>query len=290
MTQAKKYRMNTRRKLAIATWGSPNDPNIYGKLTVDAAPALAYLERLRAETGEKASITHLVGRAVALALAKTPTLNGRIVFGKYRPHDTVDISFLVALEEGKDLAKAKIEHADQKSTADIARELRERAEKLRKREDADFEKSKGLLRLLPTWLLRPMVWTIGWLTGALGMEMRSLGLERFPFGSCIVTSVGMFGLDEGFVPPTPFARVPVYVLVGAVRDRPAVVDGVIVIQPQLTITATIDHRFIDGYQGGLLARMMREVFDDPGKFDSGVGATPQLAAPAAPPAPPGAPV
>jgi pyruvate/2-oxoglutarate dehydrogenase complex dihydrolipoamide acyltransferase (E2) component len=267
---ARKYRMNTRRKLAIATWGSPNDPNIYGKLTVDAGPALAYLEKL-SESGEKASITHLVGRAVALALAKTPTLNGRIVFGAYKPHDTVDISFLVALEEGKDLAKAKIEHADQKSTADIARELRERAERLRKREDADFEKSKGLLRLLPTWILRPMVWTIGWLTGALGIEFRSLGLERFPFGSCIVTSVGMFGLDEGFVPPTPFARVPVYVLVGAVRDRPAVVDGVIVVQPQLTITATIDHRFIDGYQGGMLAKMMREVFEDPARFDADAG-------------------
>jgi pyruvate dehydrogenase E2 component (dihydrolipoamide acetyltransferase) len=274
--------MNTRRKLAIATWRSPRDPNIYGKLTLDAGPALAYLEKLRTGSGEKASITHLVGRAVALALAKTPTLNGRIVFGAYRPHDTVDISFLVALEEGKDLAKAKIEHADRKSTADIARELRERAERLRKREDADFEKSKGLLRLLPTWILRPLVWTIGWLTGALGMEFRSLGLERFPFGSCIVTSVGMFGLDEGFVPPTPFARVPVYVLVGAVRDRPAVVDGAIVIQPQLTITATIDHRFIDGYQGGMLAKMMREVFEDPARFDaaaSGAPGSPESGAP-----------
>jgi pyruvate dehydrogenase E2 component (dihydrolipoamide acetyltransferase) len=263
-----KYRMSTRRKLAIATWRSPQDPNIYGKLTLDAGPALAYLERVRRETGEKVSITHLVGRAVALALAKTPTLNGRIVFGKYKPHDVVDIAFLVALEEGKDLAKAKIEGADGKSVATIAKELRERAEKLRKREDADFEKSKGLLRLLPTWLLRPLVYWTGWLTGALGVSFPSLGLERFPFGSCIVTSVGMFGLDEGFVPPTPFARVPVYVLVGAVRDRPAVVDGQVVVQAQLTITATIDHRFIDGYQGGLLARVMREVFEDPAKFDS----------------------
>jgi pyruvate/2-oxoglutarate dehydrogenase complex dihydrolipoamide acyltransferase (E2) component len=279
-----KYRMNTRRKLAIATWGSPNDPNIYGKLTLDAGPALEYLERVRTETGEKASITHLVGRAVALALARTPTLNGRIVFGKYKPHDQVDISYLVALEEGKDLAKAKIEHADEKTTAMIARELRERAEKLRRREDVDFEKSKGLLRVLPTWLLRPVVHTIGWLTGALGVSFAPLGLERFPFGACIVTSVGMFGLDEGFVPPTPFARVPVYVLVGAVRDRPAVVDGQIVVRPQLTITATIDHRFIDGYQGGMLAKIVREVFADPARFDVVDGAVEPRALPAPSPA------
>src|SRR6266545_2390347 len=214
--------MNTRRKLAIATWGAPNDPNIYGKLTVDAGPALDYLERLAKETGEKASVTHLVARAAAIALARTPTLNGRIVFGRYRPHDTVDISFLVALDEGADLAKVKVERADQKSVAEIARELRLRAERLRRGEDGDFEKSKSLLRLLPTWLIRPLVWLTGWLTGALGVGVKALGLERFPFGACIVTSVGMFELDEGFV---------------------------------------------DGYQGGRLAHVLREFFADPAAFD-----------------------
>jgi len=259
--------MNTRRKLAIATWGAPNDPNIYGKLTVDAGPALDYLERLAKETGEKASVTHLVARAAAIALARTPTLNGRIVFGRYRPHDTVDISFLVALDEGADLAKVKVERADQKSVAEIARELRLRAERLRRGEDGDFEKSKSLLRLLPTWLIRPLVWLTGWLTGALGVGVKALGLERFPFGACIVTSVGMFELDEGFVPPTPFARVPVYLLAGAVRERPAVVDGRVVPQRQVTLTATIDHRFVDGYQGGRLAHVLREFFADPAAFD-----------------------
>jgi pyruvate/2-oxoglutarate dehydrogenase complex dihydrolipoamide acyltransferase (E2) component len=253
---AAKFRMNTRRKLAIATWRSPREPNIYGSLTVDAGPALDYLARLGNETGERVSITHLVARAVALALASMPTLNGHIVFGRYKPHDTVDISFLVALEQGTDLAKVKVERADQKSIAEIAGELRERAARLRRGEDADFQKSKALLRVLPTGLLRPMVWTTGWLTGALGVDVRALGLERFPFGACVVTSVGMFGLDEGFVPPTPFARVPVYVLVGAVHEAPAVVDGRIVAQRQITITATIDHRFFDGYHGGTLARIL----------------------------------
>jgi pyruvate/2-oxoglutarate dehydrogenase complex dihydrolipoamide acyltransferase (E2) component len=264
---AGRYRMNTRRKLAIATWRASSDPSIYGKVTVNAEPALEYLERLRRETGERVTITHLVARAAALTLADMPTLNGRIAFGRYRPHDTVDISFLVALDDGMDLGKAKIERADQKSVTGIARELRERAERLRSGNDTGFEKSKPLLRLLPTWLIRPTVWTTGWLTGSVGVGVKALGLEPYPFGSCIVTSVGMFGLDEGYAPPTPFARVPLYVLVGAVRPCPAVVDGRIVAQQQVTVTATIDHRFFDGYQGGTLARMIRDVFADPAAFD-----------------------
>jgi pyruvate/2-oxoglutarate dehydrogenase complex dihydrolipoamide acyltransferase (E2) component len=261
-------KMSTRRKLAIATWSAPQEGNIYGKLTVDAGPALAYIEAVRAETGEKVTITHLVGKAVAIALARAPGLNGRVLFGAFEPYPTVDVTYLVALEEGGDLGKAKIARADTKRCADIAAELRERANKLHAKEDADFEKSKGLLRILPTFLIRPLLQVIGWLGGALGVSIPALGVETFPFGSCIITSVGMFGLDEGFAPPTPFARVPLLVLVGAIRERPAVVDGAIVARPELTITATIDHRFIDGFQGGVLAKTVREVLESPDLLDA----------------------
>lgn len=262
-------RMSNRRKLAIASWRAPREGNIYGKLTLDATQALAYLEHVRTTTGERATITHLVGKVAAIALGEERSLNGRILMGKYRPHDTVDIAFLVAFEEGADLAQAKIEHADQKSTADIARELREKAERLRARADKDFNKGQGLVKLLPTWLIRPLLWFTGWLTASVGLP--AFGQKKFPFGSCIITSVGMFGLDEGFAPPTPFARVPIYVLVGAVREQPTVVDGKVVVRPMLTVTATIDHRFIDGYQGGVLARAFRRTFDNPWQLDGLAG-------------------
>ena len=106
-------KMTTRRKLTIATWDAPREGNIYGKLTVDATQALRYLETVRERTGEKVTITHLVGKAVAMALRKAPTLNGRIVWGKFEPFPTVDVAFLVALEEGNDLAKAKVRRSRQ---------------------------------------------------------------------------------------------------------------------------------------------------------------------------------
>jgi pyruvate dehydrogenase E2 component (dihydrolipoamide acetyltransferase) len=253
----------TRRKLAIATWSAPAEGNIYGKLTLDAGPALAYLEHLREKTGEKVTITHLVGKAVATALARSPGLNGFIRFDTYHEHKTVDLAFLVALEEGADLAKAKVRGLDGKSVAVLARELREKAQKLRDGKDEEFNKSKGPLRSLPTFGVRWLLRVVGWLTGSLGISAPSLGLEAFPFGAAVVTSVGMFGLDEGFVPPTPFARVPLYVLVGAVRERPAVVAGALTVRPQLTLTATLDHRFVDGAGGAVLAKTIRQVLEDP---------------------------
>ncbi|MBI2375358.1 MAG: 2-oxo acid dehydrogenase subunit E2 [Deltaproteobacteria bacterium] len=269
--------MSTRRKLAIATWDAPREGNIYGKLTLDAGRVLDWIEEERKRTGEKITITHVVGKACALALHRAPTLNGRIFLGSYRPFKDVSVSFLVSVEGGNDLAKALVQNADVKSVSELAKELRERSDRLKAGKDDDFEKSKGLLRLLPTWVLRPLVHLVGWLASCAGLTIKALGVEAFPFGACIITSVGMFGLDEGYAPPTPWAHVPLYVLIGAVRKQPTVVDDRIEVRPLVTLTATIDHRFIDGYQGALLAQTMREVFADPSILGAAAASVPAAA-------------
>jgi pyruvate/2-oxoglutarate dehydrogenase complex dihydrolipoamide acyltransferase (E2) component len=259
-------KMSIRRKLAIATWSAPREGNIYGKLTVDARPALAFVEQQREATGEKITITHVVGAAVARALAKAPGLNGRILWGRYIPHDSVSVAFLVALDGGKNLAKAKIEDLDKKSIADLATELKALATKLRSGKDEAFKKSMGPIKFLPTWIIRPLLFWTGWFASALGLSAKALGVEAYPFGSAIITSVGMFGLDEGWAPPTPFARVPVYVLVGAIRTRAAVEEGEVIVRPEITLCATIDHRFLDGAQGGVLAKEVRRILEDPSEL------------------------
>ncbi len=260
-------RMSTRRKLAIATWGSPREGNIYGKMTLDATDVLERLASLSNEHGVKITMTHFVGKIVAEALARSPGLNGFLRFGVYHQHETVDVSFMVNIGEGADLAKVKVEKLDQKSIVELASELRDRTRTVRRGKDEVFERGKGILRSLPTWALRPTVGALGWLTGSLGVELRSVGLERFPFGACIISNVGMFGLDEGYMPQTPFAHVPLYLLIGAIREQPSVIDGELTVRKLLTITATVDHRFIDGYQAGVLASTARECFANPACFD-----------------------
>jgi len=253
--------------LAIATWSAPREGNIYGKITVEATAATQYIEHLRETTGDRVTMTHLVGKAAGIALAQCPTLNGRILWGKFCPHTTVDLAFLVALEDGKNLAKVKVERIDEKPISQVFTELGEGAGKLRRGEDEAFKKSQNPLKWMPSWLIRPVVWATGWLTSALGVSAPVFGLEAFPFGSGLITSVGMFGLDEAFVPPTPFTRVPLYVLIGAVHDAAVVRDGEVVIRQMVTITSTIDHRFIDGFQGGVLAKVMRASLEAPWTMD-----------------------
>ena len=139
-------RMSTRRKMAIATWSTPREGNIYGKLTLDVGEVLDYITWARATSGEKITITHVVGKAMGLALAQAPGLNGRIVLGRFVPFESVDIAFLVVVEGGNELAKVKVSDVDRKSIAVIAAELRAGAERVRAGGDPEFESSKGLMR------------------------------------------------------------------------------------------------------------------------------------------------
>ena len=258
----------TRRKLALATWTTPTEGNIFAKLTVDIEKALAWIEEKREESGTKVTVTSLVGSVISRALASAPGFNGYIRMGSYVPHDQVALSFLVVTDDGKDLAKVKISEADTKSVVDIATELKSRANRVREGKDEEFESSKNLLRIMPAFLIRPILWLTGWLTSSLGISLKSAGLSAFPFGAAVITSVGMFGVDEAFVPQTPFARVPLWVLIGSIKEVPAVVDGEIAIRRQLTITTTVDHRFVDGFEGARMMRLVRELLEDPSKLES----------------------
>jgi pyruvate/2-oxoglutarate dehydrogenase complex dihydrolipoamide acyltransferase (E2) component len=261
------FHMSLRRKVAIASWSSPREGNIYGKMTIDMSNALLYIDYLREKSKERISVTHLIGRAAALAFKDCPDINGRIFLGKYYPHESVDMAFLVSLEGGKDLAKFKVSNMDQKSTAEIAKELRLGAERLRNGTDAEFERPKKLIKMLPTWIIRRILNITGYLTGCAGLDMGFLGLKKYPFGSCIITSVGMFGLDEGFAPPTPFARVPVYLTIPEVKKSAVIIDDKIVIRPTLALTATIDHRFLDGHRGAMVANVIRKFMEKPWTMD-----------------------
>ena len=80
-------------------------------------------------------------------------------------------------------------------------------------------------------------------------------------------AVGMFGVDKAYAPLSPYYRIPFLILVGRVSDRLAVRDGQVVARPMLTITASLDHRYLDGFHAARLAEAFQEYLADPGSFE-----------------------
>jgi len=212
-------------------------------------------------------VTHVVIKAVGLALKAAPSINGRLLFGRFIPHKTVDVGCLVAIDDGRDLANAKITNVDKRSIEDISDVLKEKAEKLRQGKDTDFKSITTTLKTFPVFVLRYLMYIGGFFSSSLGLDIPFLGVRSFPFGSCLITSVGMMGLDFAFVPQTPFARVPVLVMIGAVTKKPVVEYDKIVIREVITITATLDHRYLDGAQAAIIAKTCKEAISNPAKFD-----------------------
>ncbi|MGH2755293.1 MAG: 2-oxo acid dehydrogenase subunit E2 [Actinomycetota bacterium] len=255
------------RKIAAAAWGGPNDPQIYGDLEIDATALLAFIDEARASTGVPLTVTTMVGKALAKALADHPSLNVRMYRGDFIERDTVDIFFIVSAEAGAELSGVKVARTDRKAAVDIARELGDRAQAIRSGSDKELGKTKKVIGSTPRRLLKASIRFSAWLTSDRDKELKKYGLPRQAFGSAIVSSVGMFGIQHAYAPLASYYRIPFLVLVGEVAQKPTVVDGRIEARPILTLSATLDHRYIDGYHAALLASSTREYLEDPKRFE-----------------------
>ncbi len=270
------------RKIAAATWRHPSDPQIYGDLEIDATALLAYLEEVRTATGVKLTLTHLVGKGIAHALGENPDLNGRLHRGRFVLRESADVFFIVSAEQGSELTGVKVVGAQDKSVVAIAEELAARTARIHAGEDEDVGRTKTMLARVPPRALKLAMRAAAWLTVDLDLHLPRLGLPRQTFGSALVSSVGMFGIRHAYAPLSPYYRVPFLVLVGEVTERAVVVDGEIVARPMVTVTATLDHRYLDGFHAARLARSLETYLADPAAFEpplaAGVTADPQAGA------------
>jgi len=76
-----------------------------------------------------------------------------------------------------------------------------------------------------------------------------------------ISNLGMFGIQEftAVINP-PEAGI---LAVGAMEERPVVVDGQVVVQPRMRITMSCDHRVIDGAMGARFLATLRGMLEEP---------------------------
>lgn len=257
---------SVRRRIALATWRPSKDGRIYARMTVDATPALAYCADARRRTGERVTLTHVVGAALGRGIRAVPEVRARVVFGRIVPFESCDIAFAVDVDGGSDLAPIKVRDVDAKTPVEVARELTAGALRLRAGGDPHHVRSSAIVRRAPGWAMRPLIGAASLLVGGVGVG--ALGQPPRPLGAALVSNVGTLGLDEGFLAPVPFARVPLYLAIGAVRDAAVAVGGQVELRPQVVLGATGDHRLVDGAHAGRIATALREFLAEPDRLDT----------------------
>jgi pyruvate dehydrogenase E2 component (dihydrolipoamide acetyltransferase) len=88
-----------------------------------------------------------------------------------------------------------------------------------------------------------------------------LRLQDLEEGTFTISNLGMYAVDE-FVAVLNPPQVAI-LAVGAIAERPLVVDGELEIVPTLTMTLTCDHRAIDGSEGAEFLRTVKAFVEAP---------------------------
>ncbi|MCB9059134.1 MAG: 2-oxoglutarate dehydrogenase complex dihydrolipoyllysine-residue succinyltransferase [Calditrichae bacterium] len=88
-----------------------------------------------------------------------------------------------------------------------------------------------------------------------------LTIDEMSGGTFTITNGGVFGSMMA----TPIINAPQSAILGmhAIKDRPVVVDGQIVIRPMMYIALSYDHRIIDGKESVTFLRRVKELLEDP---------------------------
>jgi pyruvate dehydrogenase E2 component (dihydrolipoamide acetyltransferase) len=80
-------------------------------------------------------------------------------------------------------------------------------------------------------------------------------------GTFTLSAMGMFGTDLF----TAIINQPENAIlgVGAIADKPVVVDKQIVVRPMVNLSLTYDHRTIDGAEAGRFMQTLKNFMEDP---------------------------
>jgi pyruvate dehydrogenase E2 component (dihydrolipoamide acetyltransferase) len=90
---------------------------------------------------------------------------------------------------------------------------------------------------------------------------RRLKPEEYTGSTFSVSNLGMFGIDQftAIINP-PEAGI---LAIGAVEDKPVVVDGDLVVRKRMRVTMSCDHRVIDGATGAKFLQTLRRFMENP---------------------------
>ena len=263
----------TFRKMAMGSWKTAKDPSVYGMVEIDMTNVFEELPKFEQKHQVKVTPGHLVGKAICKCMEKRPEINGMIRGSRIWLREHVALFYQVNIPgEGKNKVKKAnlsgtvIHEAEKLDLTGIVKALDQKSKMIKEGRDLTIKKNMDLFNYIPWCLTGIYLNIISWILYGLNLDLSFLGVPKDPFGSVMITNVGGLGIDVAYAPLVPYTRVPLVITVGAVKDRPWVVDGEVKVRPILPVCVTFDHRLVDGIHVADMAKDFKMYFNDPQKY------------------------
>ena len=261
---------NIGKKICYSAWSNPYDPQIYTTVKLDITKIIPYLEKKSEELkelNEHYKVTTFAIKLMSLILKKYPAVYGYIKFGRYEPKEGIDICCLVNVGKGKELANTTIKNCEIKKLKEIHMELNASAGLLKQRKNNDQNKKMNLYKLIPTFLLGPMTQIFSYIS-SIGIQVKTLGLKQFEFGSCVITNIGSIGIENSFAPIPPVSFAPAILTLCSFYDvNVKNNEGKIEKKTYLKMNFTTDYRFFDYDTSVKIYHDIHRIGSDPEIFE-----------------------
>lgn len=241
-----------------------NESAVYFEQKVDIARAKAFLDEVRARTGKKATLLHLLLFGIARVLHERPRLNRFAAGGRLWQRRGIWLSFSAKRTKSDEGAVITVKRAIdpgwsfEELVAHIDGDIREGRE-----ETTSTETELKLAFLLPTFLIALALRLLRLLDhfGLLpAFFMRSDPL----YASAFVANLGSLGMDAAYHHLFEYGTIPIFCVAGAARPEPVIADdGTVVVRELVTLRYTFDERVEDGLYCLQSLEKLRAFLEDP---------------------------
>lgn len=238
-----------RQTVVDSGWLASRRHLIHALIELDVTPVRQRLRDYKAQTGESLSFTAFIVERFAHAIDQDRSVqayrswrNQLVIF------DDVDVVVLIETERGGVALPYIIRAANQRTFRQIHDEIRSVQTQPKHK-----EQSPRLMKLGPR--LPAAIRRLGYVY-LLASPQR---FKRFG-GTCVVTSVGMFGHGSGW----GIGFLPMHTLgltVGGITEKPGVVDGRIEVREYLNLTISFDHDIVDGAPAARFVQRLKDTIE-----------------------------
>ena len=138
---------------------------------------------------------------------------------------------------------------------------------LKQRRNNDQNKKMNLYKLIPTFIMGPMTQIFSYIS-SIGIQVKTLGLKQFEFGSCVITNIGSIGIENSFAPIPPVSFAPAILTLCSFYDvNVKNNEGKIEKKTYLKMNFTTDYRFFDYDTSVKMYHDIHRIGSDPEIFE-----------------------
>ena len=268
ITFSKNETKNTSKKINYTSWSNPYDPQTYTTLKLDITKIIPYLKQKEEQIKVHLTPTIFTIKLMSIILKKYPEVYGYIKFGVYDTKEGVDICCLVEVGDGKELANTTLKACENKNFQEIQKEFDYSVKLLKARKNKDQNFKMKIFKFIPTFITGPFTQVVSYLS-SVGFEFTALGLKKFEFGSCVITSIGSLGIENSYAPIPPLTFAPLLLTLCKKYD---IVkkneEGELEKRTYLRMNFTADYRFFSPKTAVAIFKDIHLYGEDPEKFEN----------------------